>query len=325
MFARTLGAVGRLLIAAGVLVLLFVAYELWGTNLQEASAQHALARQFDDVLTKDHAPTTTSSTTAPSTGAPSTALAPTVTTPPVTAPANLPLPRTGDPVARIKIPKIGVDKTVVQDVSLSQLKRGPGHYPETPLPGQKGNVGIAGHRTTYGAPFHNIDKLANGDEIVLTTVQGTFTYKVDSTVIVAPSATDVLNDKGDNRVTLTACHPKYSARQRIIVSGVLVGQPVPPLEGQAEQAHRRTLAGKGDEIRIDGGLDGRKPSRTPAFVWAAICALVFLVAWLASRLVRRRTERRLLPWVPYVVATPLFLVVLYVFFENFARLLPSNF
>ena len=233
-------------------------------------------------------------------------------------------------MATIQIPKIGVNKTVVQGVSLDQLKRGPGHYPESPLPGQKGNVGIAGHRTTYGAPFHDIDGLDIGDEIVITTLQGTFRYKVDSKLIVAPSDVSVLADKGDNRVTLTSCHPRFSARQRIVVSGVLEGRPVPRLKGQdrIESAGRSRLPGEGNQasrIRTAGGLDGTKASRVPAFVWGALCALVWLLAWAINRLVRRRTDAADSTWIPYVVGVPVFLVVLYVFFENFARLFPSNF
>ena len=91
-------------------------------------------------------------------------------------------------------------------MSLSQLKRGPGHYPETPLPGQAGNVSIAGHRTTYGQPFHNVDKLEAGDQILTTTVQGEFVYEVDRLEIVDPGDVEILEDQGDNRMTLIACH-----------------------------------------------------------------------------------------------------------------------
>ncbi len=336
MSARILGGVGRTLIAVGTLVLLFVAYEIWGTNLQEASAQRRLGKEFASSLAErpkgndvsaTSSPSTRSTTPEPTDPGPTTTPG---TKPPELAPADLPLPSVGDPIANIEIRKIGVSKTVVQGVTLDQLKRAPGHYPETPLPGQKGNVAIAGHRTTYGAPFHNIDKLAAGDEIVVTTLQGEFRYKVDSTRIVAPSDVTVLADKGDNRLTLTACHPKYSARQRIVVSGLLVGKPVARIKGQSriEQQGSRELAGRGDQakrIRIDGGLDGQKASKLPALLWGGVCLLVWLCAWVLSRLVRRRTKRRMIAWIPYLVGAPVFLVVLYVFFENFSRLLPSNF
>ncbi|MCU1454024.1 MAG: peptidase family protein [Acidimicrobiales bacterium] len=328
--ARVLGGIGRTLISAGVLILLFVAYEVWGTNLQEASAQRQLSRDFNAAL--QHAPATrptTTSTTAPkpTTTVPKPGLqVTTATTPPAPAAIDLPVPTDGAAMAEIQIPKIGVDKTVVQGVTLDQLKRGPGHYPGTPLPGQKGNAAIAGHRTTYGAPFHNIDKVAVGDDIIIITTYGTFHYKVDSSIIVSPNASEVLLDKGDARITLTACHPKYSAEKRIVVSGVLVGRPIPPFKGQDQfMRQHQSSSGAGNTATIDGGLSGIKESKTPAFLWGALAALVWLAAWAVSRVVGRRGAGRLLRWAPYLVGTPVFLVVLYVFFENFSRLLPANF
>ena len=142
----------------------------------------------------------------------------------------------GSAIARIQIPALNVDKTVVEGVRVSDLRKGPGHYPATPMPGQAGNSAIAGHRTTYGAPFGEIDKLLPGDQIIVTTIQGEFTYEVvpqgegHGHLIVAPTAVEVLDqDFSDHpdRLTLTACHPKGSARQRIIVVGALVGEPAP--------------------------------------------------------------------------------------------------
>ncbi len=316
-----------MLVTVGVLMLLFVAYEIWGTNLQEASSQRHLKQEFSAALGHRAAATTTTATAPPTTRG---AVTVPRTTPPQVAPANLPLPNVGDPVARLQIPKIGVDKVVVQGVTLDQLKRGPGHYPETPLPGQKGNVGIAGHRTTYGAPFGNIDNVQIGDEMVVTTLQGVFRYKVDSKMIVLPSDVSVLADKGDSRLTLTSCHPKFSARQRIVISGALQGKPVARLKGQdrLESRVRSRLPSESEQltrVRSAGGLDGAKASRWPALLWGGVCAVVWLAAWATSRLVRHRSTRLLTSWVPYLVGVPAFLVVLYVFFENFSRLLPSNF
>ena len=87
-------------------------------------------------------------------------------------------PAEGDAIAHLRIPAIGVDKIVVEGVQVADLKRGPGHYPDSPLPGQPGNAAIAGHRTTYGAPFNRLDELEQGDEILVTTVQGAFRYEV---------------------------------------------------------------------------------------------------------------------------------------------------
>ncbi len=142
----------------------------------------------------------------------------------------------GKAIARIEIPVLNVNKTVVEGVRSGDLRKGPGHYPTTPLPGQAGNSAIAGHRTTYGAPFGQIDKLKPGDEIVVTTIQGTFTYQVvpqgngHGHFIVPPSAIEVLDQNFSthpNRLTLTACHPRGSARQRIIVVAELLGTPAP--------------------------------------------------------------------------------------------------
>ncbi|HET8952532.1 MAG TPA: class E sortase [Solirubrobacteraceae bacterium] len=123
----------------------------------------------------------------------------------------------GDPLGRIRIPKIGVSDVFVQGTDAGDLRRGPGHYPATPLPGQHGTVAIAGHRTTYGAPFHDVDDLRRGDRIELTMPYGRFTYRVERTRIVAPTATDVTDRVGYDRLVLSACHPLYSAAQRIIV------------------------------------------------------------------------------------------------------------
>ena len=123
----------------------------------------------------------------------------------------------GDPLGRIRIPKIGVSDVFVQGTDAGDLRRGPGHYPATPLPGQHGTVAIAGHRTTYGAPFHDVDDLRRGDRIELTMPYGRFTYRVERTRIVAPTATEVTDRVGYDRLVLSACHPLYSAAQRIIV------------------------------------------------------------------------------------------------------------
>lgn len=334
LLSRILGGVGRVLVTAGTLILLFVVYQLWGTNIHTARAQEALDEEFTEVLATVPDTSSTTSTTSSSTvpGDPNQV----EVVPAPLVPADLPLPEHGDPIAQIKIPKIGVDHVVVEGETLDQLKRGPAHYTGTPLPGQEGNSAIAGHRTTYGAPFHNIDKLEVGDQIVVQTMQGEFVYEVDvANLIVKPSQVEVLDDKGDNRITLTACHPKYSLRERIIVSGVLVGQPAPPIVGQEEarQEAMELAAENGEspaEATIDGDLSGISASKTPAIVWGFVCAAVWLATWLVSKVVdrkigKRRKNRRLLIWSPYVVGVPLFLLCLYTFFERFANLLPANY
>ena len=123
----------------------------------------------------------------------------------------------GDAVARIRIPEIGVDKVVVNGTDPGDLREGPGLYPQTPYPGVPGTTAIAGHRTTYGAPFRKIDKLGPGDEIVVEMSYGHFTYKVEKSEIVDPTELSVIRRVGHDRLVLTACHPLYSAAQRIVV------------------------------------------------------------------------------------------------------------
>ena len=125
--------------------------------------------------------------------------------------------RPGDPLGRIRIPSIGVSEVFVEGTGTADLRRGPGHYPATSLPGRRGTVAIAGHRTTYGAPFHDVDDLRRGGRIELTMPYGRFTYRVERTRIVEPTATEVVEPAGYDRLVLSACHPLYSAAQRIIV------------------------------------------------------------------------------------------------------------
>ncbi|HKG37890.1 MAG TPA: class E sortase [Conexibacter sp.] len=125
--------------------------------------------------------------------------------------------QTGDPIGRIAIPQIGADFVVVQGTDSATLRKGPGHYPSTTFPGLPGTVAIAGHRTTYGAPFRKVDELRHSDRIVLTMPYGRFTYAVERTQIVKPTALWVTRDVGYQRLVLSACHPLYSAAQRIIV------------------------------------------------------------------------------------------------------------
>ena len=331
------------MMTVGTLILLFVAYQLWGTGLQEARSQEKLGTQFEQVLAESEDATSTStSTTVPGGTGP-------VTVVPAPVAPKLPLPAYGDPVAQIKIPRIGITRTVVEGVTVPQLARGPGHYPESPLPGQKGNVAIAGHRTTYGQPFHNVDKLQPGDQILTKTVQGDFVYVVDRLEIVQPNDVAILEDKGDSRLTLIACHPKYSLRQRIIVHATLKGSPAPAIAGQdklrkkaAENGGSDDNLAEGESVQpsVDGsGLSGQRSAKTPAILWGLAAAGVWLATWLAQTAIRRRTRsrartiagdtpgrgRRLLAWTPYAVGLPVFLVVLYVFFENFGRLLPGNY
>jgi sortase A len=129
----------------------------------------------------------------------------------------------GDPLGRIAIPRIGVSAVFVEGTAGGDLRNGPGHYPGTPLPGESGTVGIAGHRTTYGAWFRRVDRLRTNDTITLTMPYGRFTYRVERTRIVAPTAVWVTQRVSYDRLILSACHPLYSAAKRIVVFARLTG------------------------------------------------------------------------------------------------------
>lgn len=142
--------------------------------------------------------------------------------------------RPGTAVGRLSIARIGLSEVWVQGTDTADLNRGPGHYPETVLPGRRGTVGLAGHRTTHGAPFKHIDRLRRGDKIRVSMPYGSYTYAVERTRIVSPEDVRVLRNARSDRLVLTACHPLWSAKQRIIVTAKLVRWPgmllkAPPL------------------------------------------------------------------------------------------------
>lgn len=128
----------------------------------------------------------------------------------------------GDAIGRIRMPDIGVDKVIVEGTGTSDLRKGPGHYPRTAWPGMRGTVGVAGHRTTYGAPFNEIDELEKGDRVTVEMPYGRFTYRVEGSKIVPPTAVEVVRRVRYDRLVLSACHPKYSAEKRIVVFARMV-------------------------------------------------------------------------------------------------------
>jgi sortase A len=135
--------------------------------------------------------------------------------------------RDGRALGRIEFPTLDRDYVFVQGTSLSVLRKGPGHYPKTSFPGEGGTVAIAGHRTTYGAPFRTIDDLEEGEHIIIKMPYGELEYKVEKTQIVEPDATWITNRvKGPERLVLSACHPLYSASQRVVVFARLVSARV---------------------------------------------------------------------------------------------------
>jgi sortase A len=198
-----LGLLGDLFVTVGVLLLLFVGWQLWWTdvtaNRVQAGTVHELTREFS-------APGTTG-----------------VTPEPVAF---------GKAFAIMRIPRFGAQyaRPVLEGTSHDVLERGIGHYVGTAAPGAVGNFAVAGHRTTYGRPFHDIDTLVPGDLIVVETHTTYSVYAVQRHVIVAPTAVDVIAPVPEQPgvkptaawLTMTACHPKYSAAQRYVVFARLV-------------------------------------------------------------------------------------------------------
>ena len=278
---RLLSGVGRTLITVGVLLLLFVAYQLWGTGIRQAQRQTKLTNSFEAELAaagitpiEKNDPGIATGTTPPPLPSPADSVIedPTVATPTVLGPVDpvgpsapapggttvvptsstaapvtsstlpsvragrskMKAPKPGKAVGLLIMPRIRLRQLVVEGTATADLQTGPGRYSGTAYPGQPGNVGIAGHRTTYGAPFFNLQLMRIGDPIFIQTQQGSFRYDVidacqpkcrgQSAFVVSPQNKTVLADSpGDNILTLTTCHPQYTARQRLIVRARLVG------------------------------------------------------------------------------------------------------
>jgi sortase A len=211
---RVVRGVGWTLVVAGSIVLLYVVYLLWFTNLGTDRAQRELADAWDRTVPAQPA-------------APGAEPAEDPEPEPVElgdAYAAIWFERDGDPIVSEDV------IYVVEGVSLDVLRRGPGHYPESDVPGGPGNLAIAGHRTTYGAPFWAVDELAEGDTIHVVDRRGDeWVYTFREQRVVAPTELWVVGDDpletGAPTITLTTCHPRFSAAQRLIAWGELVGEP----------------------------------------------------------------------------------------------------
>jgi sortase A len=294
---RTVREVGLALITLGFVIFLFIAYELWGTGIAESHSQASLKKGFDSAIAQSATQPATQRAHSdnPALGA---------------APAN-PSPAVTGAIDHLVIPKIGVDKYVVEGVTEDALRRGPGHYPQTVLPGEKGNAAIAGHRTTYGAPFFNLNELKVGDDIFLTDTKGrTFMYRVSrSPMVVSPSDVAVLDATPYAQLTLTTCNPRYSATSRLIVVARLTNRPPLPVTAPPVVA-TPALATLGS---------GNNHAWTPALLWGALV----IGLWVGVRLLINRTRR----WsrvAAYVGGIALCLIPLWFVFENAVNLLPQN-
>ncbi len=244
-FRRT----GLVLISSGVLLFLFAIYQLFGTALITAQAQKDLENDLDTVteelasdefiqntFTKLETITVSEEVERTETVETEVSSSPfdNLTAEEISALSNIVYKSQGEAIAQIVAPVMGLDSIVVSGTAVSDLRKGPGHYTDSAALCSTGNAAIAGHRTTYGAPFGDIASLKFGDEIRVNTPYGNCIYTVTERFIVEPSDTWVVKDQGDNRLTLTSCHPKYSAAQRYIVVAKLTQTDVPYLPTQEE-------------------------------------------------------------------------------------------
>lgn len=215
------GVLGELLITFGVLLFAFLAWQLWWTDVEGNRAQAEIVRELDWQPVPTPEPTATES--GPVVAPPRRDEAPPVIAEPEhgTTFATLQVPRwAGEPERPVSQ---GVDRPTVLDVL------GIGHYPGTAMPGDVGNFALAGHRTTFGRPFHRVEELQVGDPIVVRTPDTWYVYRVTSTQVVLPSQVEVIAPVPDQPgavpterlITLTTCHPMFSARERFIVHGTL--------------------------------------------------------------------------------------------------------
>jgi sortase A len=303
------------LMGIGLLLIAFVAYQLWGTAFYEARAQSHLKSELAHQL--HHAlPTSASSLASHHSGlhfAQKTA-------PPI------PDPALNDPVGLLSIPRIGLLDAIVEGVGEAQLEQGPGHYPGTALPGEPGNVAIAGHRTTYAHPFYNLDALTPGDPIYILTSQGLFHYTVSENQIVSPSDVAVLQTlPGQNTLTLTTCNPRYSAAQRLVITAAFDGRTAKTAAGIAtKRPHVTTIAGESGEpsrsSTSSASLGGGSASWVPPVLWGLAAVALAVVGVAVWRWVGRRWR-----FVVVLVAVPVVVLALLVCFEQVSLALPGSY
>jgi sortase A len=315
MIRRVIAGFGRTLISLGVLLLLFVGYQLWGTGIAQARLQNQASKEFEQQLAAlatggdlpisndttiqavpTEPPVETTLPTTPTTVKPGTPTTkPKLTTPttpttakPVLTATTLPQvkagrskmqrPKEGKSLGKILIKRINMNQALVEGADKESLKTGPGHYATTPLPGQPGNVAIACHRTTYGAPCFNLHLVRAGDEILIQTLQGKFRYVAEKQWTVRPKGPDaqkvLANTPGENVLTLTTCEPQYSAKLRRIVRARLVGPAAdedffeeaapPPTTAAAVETVAPTEAELAVETTIAGNVRGPVSPAEPA-------------------------------------------------------------
>jgi len=198
---KTISCLSQVAVTLGVVLLLFVVYQAWVSDLFADQRQEQVSQQLHDEWAQQ-------------------------------PPAVPPSPDMGEGFAFLHIPRFGADwsRAIVEGVDADELSDGPGHYPGSAMPGQIGNFAMAGHRVGTGSPFLELDSLRPGDPVVVETVDTWFVYRVTTTEVVAPTAVSVVNAVPDGPsdavpteayLTMTTCHPRFSARQRLVVHALL--------------------------------------------------------------------------------------------------------
>lgn len=215
---RNIQIFGWTLIWSGVFLFGYLGWQLFGTDVVNSQVQAQAETEVEEVFeaVRDEPPVVEEIVPEPE---PDGTRAPALQYYPETAPAE------DEAFAVLIVPKFELETVVFEGVTRETLKKGPGHMPGTALPGQPGNAVVSGHRTTHGRPFWDFGELVVGDMIQVETAIGIHTYEVRETFVVEPTDVWVADDRDGAWLTLTTCEPKFSARQRLIISAELVRGP----------------------------------------------------------------------------------------------------
>lgn len=280
---------GRSFIALGILVLLFAGYQNWITDSTQRDSQITLTKEVTKVISL---PDTTK------------------VVGPATPLATSPDPGVGHWLGVIQIPKLNVKQVIVDGTDKAQLQLGPGHYIGSAMPGERGNVAIAGHRTTWGRPFRNLDKLRMGDEIIITTPRASSMYRIIWTKVVSPDDVSVLKQTSDATLTLTTCNPPYSAVSRLVVRAVLAAV------GTTQTVHHTTTIKEQRSVTL--AKQERYPT-WPSYIYGLILALVLIIGERTRRKFKWRGQIATV-LITLVAATPITLL----WFNGIAHVLPAG-
>ncbi len=306
--ARVVGFIGKTFITTGLLLLGLVVYQLWGTGIETRRTQSALRQEFNRIIV----------TTEPSRAGGASAFLPVT-----------------DALALIEIPSINIVKIIVEGITPKDLRRGPGHFPKTPMPGEIGNSAIAGHRTSYDAPFGNLNTIAPDDIIYVTTTKGKFAYTVKDVSVVEPSKTSVLaNTPQVATLTLITCHPRFSTSQRLVVRAELTSTTptaTPTSTTTPTTTIPQVVEATPPEVISDVSANdfGKWFSDTSAIFPTLLCGALLIALASSRKLIRNRISRRVTSHrassvTTYALLSIPFLVTLFYFYRYINLLLPAG-